>query len=136
MFLGRRVGRGAILAGAVLYGTRPVLVLGTLAVLAVEGPRLGPLTTRLATVTAAVASPHWPWTGALGVVSLIATYLPWAVWLRWAETGLMREPPLRFGDGLVGECAWLAALLTASVAMTALLFLPVLALAPVVGVAP
>lgn len=136
VFLGRRVGRGAILAGAVLYGTRPVLVLGALGVLAIGGPRPGTLAALLGTVATTVASPHWPWTGPLGVVSLVAAYLPWAVWLRWAETGLRREPPLRFGEGLVGERAWLAALLTASVAMTALLFLPVLALAPVVGPTP
>ncbi len=136
VFLGRRVGRGAILAGAVLYGTRPVLVLGTLGVLAVAGPRQGSLATRLTTVVATVASPHFGGTGALGVVSLVATYVPWVVWLRWAETGVRVEPRLRFGEGLVGERAWLAALLAASVAMTALLFLPVLALAPVVGAAP
>ena len=136
VFLGRRVGLGAIVAGAALYGMRPVLVLGTLGVMAAIGPASGSLAMRVASVAASLGSPHlgaMPWAGALGVLSLVGTYAPWVIWLRWAGTGLRPEPRLRFEEGLVGGRAWLAALLIASVAMTALLFLPVLALAPVLG---
>ena len=139
-FMGRPLGRHDILAGAVLYGMRPVLVLGALALLAGFGREPpAPLLSVLAHVARVLGS--WapgaaPWNGGLQLAGVVAAYVPWAAWIALVRGWAQGTPRLRADVGLGTTAAWLAALASASLVMTALLFLPVLALAPVVGGGP
>lgn len=137
-WLGRPLGRHEIMAGAVLYGLRPVAVLAALALAAgvgraPPGPLLVPLT-HLSRVLGAT-SPGAPaaWRGGLAAARVVAVYLPWAAWMALTRGWVQQAPRLRADAGLATTGAWLAALASASLIMAALLFVPVLALAPAVG---